>query len=74
MSEKILLVDDEKKILDTINEMVSLTPKNIITKLNLRRPIYTPTAAYGHFGRQPQENGCFSWEKLDLSEQLKKCF
>ncbi len=65
---------DEKKILDTINEMVSLTPKNIITKLNLRRPIYTPTAAYGHFGRQPQENGCFSWEKLDLSEQLKKCF
>lgn len=65
---------DEKKILDTINEMVSLTPKNIITKLNLRRPIYTPTAAYGHFGRQPQENGCFSWEKLDLAEQLKKCF
>lgn len=65
---------DEKKILDTINEMVSLTPKNVITKLNLRRPIYTPTAAYGHFGRQPQENGCFSWEKLDLAEQLKKCF
>lgn len=65
---------DEKKILDTINEMVSLTPKNIITKLNLRRPIYTPTAAYGHFGRQPQENGCFSWEKLDLAEQLKNVF
>ncbi len=65
---------DEKKILKTINEMVSLTPKNIINKLNLRRPIYTPTAAYGHFGRQPQENGSFSWEKLDLAEQLKKCF
>lgn len=65
---------DEAKIIKAIRDCVDLSPKGIITHLNLRKPIYTPTAAYGHFGRLPQENGCFSWEKLDLAEQFKKCF
>lgn len=65
---------DEQKILKTLQEMVSLTPKGIIHHLDLKKPIYTPTSAYGHFGREPQNNGTFSWEKTDLVEDLKKCF
>lgn len=65
---------DEQKILKTLREMIDLTPKGIIKHLNLRRPIYAPTAAYGHFGRTPQKNGFFSWEKTDLSKELAKCF
>ena len=65
---------DEEKILKTIKEMVDLTPKGIINHLKLNQPIYAPTAAYGHFGRQALDNGCFSWEKLDLADELKKCF
>lgn len=65
---------DEKKILDTIKQMIDLTPRGIIKHLNLDRPIFTPTASYGHFGRDVGVNGEFSWEKLDLAEELKKCF
>jgi len=52
-----------------INKEVDLTPKGIIDRLNLRRPIYQKTAAYGHFGRE--EDG-FTWEKLDLVDLFKK--
>lgn len=65
---------DEQKILHILKDMVDLSPKGIIRTLGLNRPIYTPTSSYGHFGRTPEENGCFSWEKTDLSEKLKKCF
>ena len=65
---------DEQKILKFLREMVDLTPQGIIKHLNLRRPIYSPTAAYGHFGRTPQKNGAFSWERTDLSKELAKCF
>lgn len=65
---------EEAKILETLQEIVDLTPKGIINLLDLQKPIYTPTSAYGHFGRQPQGNGSFSWEKLNLVEDLKKCF
>lgn len=65
---------DENKLLKTLTEIIDLTPKGIINYLDLRKPIYTPTSSYGHFGRQAKENGEFSWEKLDLSERLKKCF
>lgn len=64
---------DENCILQTIKELVDLTPRGIINHLNLRQPIYAHTAAYGHFGRQPQADGGFSWEKLDLVEEFKKC-
>ena len=48
-----------------------LTPRGIIEHLNLRRPIYERTAAYGHFGRAPTADGGFSWEKTDLVDTLK---
>ncbi len=65
---------DEKALLKKIPELVDLTPRGIINRLQLRRPIYTPTAAYGHFGRQPQANGEFSWERTDLCKELASCF
>jgi S-adenosylmethionine synthetase len=54
-----------------IRETVSLTPRGIRTKLGLNRPIYRKTAAYGHFGRQPEADGSFSWEKTDIADALK---
>ena len=57
----------EKAIRDT----VSLTPRGIRTRLGLNRPIYRRTAAYGHFGRTPEADGGFSWERLDLVDALK---
>jgi len=65
---------DETRILNFIKKNIDLTPRGIINFLKLRRPIYQPTAAYGHFGRKPETDGSFSWEKLDLAEQLKSCF
>jgi len=52
-------------------ELVRLTPKGIRTHLGLNKPIYQRTAAYGHFGRTPDGEGGFSWEKLDLVEKLR---
>lgn len=65
---------DENKLLKTLTEIIDLTPKGIINYLDLRKPIYTSTSSYGHFGREAKENGEFSWEKLDLNERLRKCF
>jgi S-adenosylmethionine synthetase len=50
---------------------MDLTPRGIRTHLNLNRPIYARTAAYGHFGRAPDKDGGFSWEKTDLVKALK---
>jgi S-adenosylmethionine synthetase len=55
-----------------INELVDLTPRGIRTHLGLNKPIYQRTATYGHFGRTPDADGGFSWEKTDLAEKLKK--
>jgi S-adenosylmethionine synthetase len=52
-------------------EMVNLSPRGIRTHLQLNRAIYARTAAYGHFGRTPDADGGFSWEKTDLAQQLK---
>lgn len=65
---------DESKLLETLKEMLDFTPRGIIQRLDLRRPIYNPTSSYGHFGRAAPEDGTFPWEKLDLVEELKKCF
>lgn len=54
-----------------VQQLFDLRPKSIIQTLDLTRPIYRPTASYGHFGRTP-ENGCFTWEKTDRVEDLKK--
>lgn len=63
---------DEKKIANEVRELFSLTPRNIIEKLSLLRPIYAKTAAYGHFGREPGADGSFSWEKTDLADKFRK--
>ncbi len=52
--------------------VMDLTPRGIRTHLGLNRPIYSRTAAYGHFGRAPEADGGFSWERTDLVEALKK--
>ena len=52
--------------------MFRLTPTNIRRTLKLNRPIYCRTAAYGHFGRAPDKDGGFSWEKTDLAPSLRK--
>ena len=54
-----------------VMEVMDLTPRGIREHLNLTRPIYARTAAYGHFGRAPEADGGFSWEKTDLVEALK---
>jgi S-adenosylmethionine synthetase len=51
---------------------MDLTPRGIRHHLELNKPIYERTAAYGHFGRAPDADGGFSWEKTDLVEALKK--
>ncbi len=67
-------VVDEQKLLKVIKEMVDLTPAGIIKRLQLNRPIYSSTSSYGHFGRKPLSDGSFSWEKIDLVEDLKNAF
>ena len=62
---------DESKIEKIIDEVMDLTPTGIRDHLNLASPIYERTAAYGHFGRLPTEDGGFSWEKTDLIEAIK---
>ncbi len=64
----------EDTIEKEIPKILDLSPRGIIEHLNLRRPIYKKTAAYGHFGREPLEDGSFSWEKLDLVDKIKKQF
>lgn len=61
-----------EKLVKIINELVDLTPRGIRTHLGLNKPIYKRTATYGHFGREPEADGGFSWEKTDLAEKLKK--
>ena len=60
---------DEGEIVKTIKEEFRLTPNRIIETLDLRRPIYKKTAAYGHFGREDED---FTWEKTDKVESFKK--
>jgi S-adenosylmethionine synthetase len=64
-------VIDDEALVEVVNEVFDLRPAAIIESLGLRKPIYKRTAAYGHFGRQPDEDGGFSWEKLDRVEELK---
>lgn len=64
----------EDRLACVLQEMVDLTPKGIRERLALNKPIYTRTAAYGHFGRKVDSDGGFSWEKLDLVDELKGAF
>jgi len=63
---------DDAAIEKAIDQVMDLTPRGIRHHLGLNRPIYQRTAAYGHFGREPDADGGFSWEKTDLIDALKK--
>ena len=63
---------DEAILADTLSDVMDLTPRGIRQHLNLNRPIYARTSAYGHFGRAPEPDGGFSWERTDLAEELKR--
>ena len=65
-------VEKEKHIENLIKNNFDLSPRGIREMLNLNRPIYECTAAYGHFGRKPGSNGTFSWEKTDKLSVFKK--
>ncbi|MCW9042424.1 MAG: methionine adenosyltransferase [Pseudopelagicola sp.] len=62
----------DAEIEKAIRSVMDLTPRGIRTKLELNKPIFQRTAAYGHFGRAPEADGGFSWEKTDLVEALKR--
>src|ERR1051325_9174565 len=69
----------ESSIMNAVREVFDLTPRGIISALDLRRPIYSPTSAYGHFGRKPQKVGngkngvtLFSWERTDRAKDLAR--
>jgi S-adenosylmethionine synthetase len=65
---------DETKLGRVLQEMMDLSPRGIRTHLNLNKPIYTPTSSYGHFGRDPEPSGAFSWERTDLADELRRAF
>jgi S-adenosylmethionine synthetase len=65
---------DEDKLSDVLQQLVDLSPRGIRTHLSLNKPIYARTAAYGHFGRDAESDGGFSWERLDLVDQLMTAF
>ena len=58
-------IEKNKFVEGKIKENFDLSPRGIREMLNLNKPIYEKTAAYGHFGRNPEDNGSFSWEKTD---------
>ncbi|MFZ1152998.1 MAG: methionine adenosyltransferase [Xanthobacteraceae bacterium] len=63
---------EEAKLQKLLPELFPLRPTNIRRTLKLSRPIYRRTAAYGHFGRAPEKDGGFSWERTDLADSLKR--
>ena len=65
-------IEKEKHVEDLIKNNFDLSPRGIREMLNLNRPIYECTAAYGHFGRKPGSDGTFSWEKMDKTSIFKK--
>jgi len=65
---------DEARLSTILQQCVDLSPRGIREHLGLSKPIYARTAAYGHFGRTPDADGGFSWEKTDLVDQLKGAF
>ena len=65
---------DEDKLSDVLQQLVNLSPRGIRTHLGLNRPIYARTSSYGHFGRTPEADGGFSWERTDLVDDLRSAF
>jgi len=65
---------DEEKLERVLGEVIDLSPRGIRQHLNLNRPIYARTSAYGHFGRPPEDDGGFAWERTDLVDTLREAF
>ncbi|MFO0293868.1 MAG: methionine adenosyltransferase [Rhodospirillales bacterium] len=65
---------DEEKISKVLQQLMPLTPRGIREHLGLNKAIYARTSAYGHFGRAPEKDGGFSWERTDLVKQLRSAF
>jgi S-adenosylmethionine synthetase len=66
---------DETKLEKVLRDVMNLSPRGIREHLHMNRPIYAPTSAYGHFGREPDaDKGTFTWEKTDLVPELKAAF
>ncbi len=63
---------DEAKLSHALQDLMNLSPRGIRQHLQLNKPVYARTAAYGHFGREPDADGGFSWEKIDLVPELQK--
>ena len=62
---------EESKLEQALGKVMDLSPRGIRTHLELNKPIYARSAAYGHFGRTPDADGGFSWERTDLVEAIK---
>ena len=65
---------DEEKLVTVLCELMDLSPRGIRKHLGLNKPIYARTSSYGHFGREPEADGGFSWEKLDLVAGMQAAF
>ncbi|MEQ8709536.1 MAG: methionine adenosyltransferase [Rhodospirillales bacterium] len=65
---------DEARLVKVLQEVMDLSPRGIREHLKLHQPIYRRTSSYGHFGRKPDADGGFSWEKTDLVDELKSRF
>jgi len=65
---------DPARLSGVLQELMNLSPRGIREHLGLSRPIYARTAVYGHFGRKPEDDGGFSWERTDLVDELRAAF
>ncbi|MCL2468891.1 MAG: methionine adenosyltransferase [Alphaproteobacteria bacterium] len=65
---------DDRNLVDVLRQLVNLSPRAIRERLELNRPIYKKTSAFGHFGREPEADGHFSWERLDCVGELKRAY
>ncbi|MEQ9675871.1 MAG: methionine adenosyltransferase domain-containing protein, partial [Roseovarius indicus] len=65
---------EEEALEKALGEVMDLSPRGIRQHLALNKPIYQRTAAYGHFGREPDADGGFSWERTDLADELARTF
>ena len=65
---------EASKVEKFIKDSFDLSPRGIINMLGLSNPIFSETSSYGHFGRVPDENGCFTWEDLNISDEFKNEF
>ena len=65
---------EASKVEKFIKDRFDLSPRGIIDMLGLSNPIFSETSSYGHFGREPNDNGCFTWENLNISDEFKNEF